>query len=256
MSERVVLILADGMRPDALDDLPFVKKFIRNSSYTMEAKAVMPSVTLPCHTSLFHSVDPQRHGILTNLYTPQVRPIDGLCEQLKKGNKTCSFFYDWEQLRDLTQPGSLACSNFISGYSHTYGKSKAMLTKNAIDYAQQHLADFVFLYLGHTDAAGHQYGWMSQEYMEAVADTWKHIEKVVSSLSEDYTVIVTSDHGGHERSHGTERDEDMLIPVICNGPHFKENHQLENISIKDIAPTITKLLGCEVAPEWEGVSIV
>ena len=46
------------------------------------AQTVMPSVTLPCHMSLFHSVAPDRHGILTNTYTPQVRPINGICEQL------------------------------------------------------------------------------------------------------------------------------------------------------------------------------
>ena len=41
----------------------------------------MPSVTLPCHMSLFHSVDPDRHGITTNGYVPQVRPIKGMFDQ-------------------------------------------------------------------------------------------------------------------------------------------------------------------------------
>jgi len=255
MGEKVILILVDGMRPDSLGSIDFAKKFISKSSYSMKAKAVMPSVTLPCHMSLFHSVDPQRHGILTNFYTPQVRPIDGLCEQLKKANKKCAFFYDWEQLRDLTRPDSLAYSNYISGHSYTYSRTKAILTENAIEYARQNLADFIFLYLGHTDAVGHDCGWMSKEYMDAVAGSWECIENVVRNLSKDYTVIVTADHGGHDRSHGSEMDEDMLIPIICNGPKFKENQQLDNISIKDIAPTVTKLLGCEVAPEWEGVSI-
>jgi predicted AlkP superfamily pyrophosphatase or phosphodiesterase len=103
VSEKVILILVDGMRPDSLGNIEFTQKFLKQSSYTMNAKTVMPSITLPCHMSLFHSVDPQRHGILTNTYTPQVRPIKGLCEQLKASKKKCAFFYNWEELRDLTR---------------------------------------------------------------------------------------------------------------------------------------------------------
>jgi len=81
---RTLVILVDGMRPDAIENLPQVKDLIKKSSYNMEATTVMPSVTLPCHMSLFHSVDPSRHGTTTNTYAPQVRPVNGLCEVLFK----------------------------------------------------------------------------------------------------------------------------------------------------------------------------
>lgn len=89
---RVLLILVDGMRLDALTDIPVAQGIIKQSAYTMSAKTVFPSVTLPCHMSLFHSVDPSRHGITTNVYTPQVRPINGLCEVLAINNKKVRFF--------------------------------------------------------------------------------------------------------------------------------------------------------------------
>ena len=64
MAEKVILILTDGMRPDALTSCghPFVEKMKEMSTYTLGARTVMPSITLPCHMSLFHSVDPARHG--------------------------------------------------------------------------------------------------------------------------------------------------------------------------------------------------
>lgn len=74
---KVLLILSDGMRPDGLDAHPAAARLMREGSYTLRARTVMPSVTLPCHMSLFHSVDPGRHGILTNTYVPQVRPRHG-----------------------------------------------------------------------------------------------------------------------------------------------------------------------------------
>ena len=58
---RTLLILVDGMRPDAIENLPRVKALLEKSAYTMNATTVMPSVTLPCHMSLFHSVEPGRH---------------------------------------------------------------------------------------------------------------------------------------------------------------------------------------------------
>ena len=65
---RALLILVDGMRPDAPENIETAQDIIHKSSYTMSAKTVMPSMTLPCHTSLFHSVDPSRHGTTANTY--------------------------------------------------------------------------------------------------------------------------------------------------------------------------------------------
>ena len=109
MSEKVILILVDGMRPDGMMGCgnPFAEKLIKESTYSLKAQTVMPSVTLPCHMSLFHSVDPTRHGIVTNTYVPQVRPIEGLFDRLDKFDKKCAFFYTWEELRDLSRPDHL-----------------------------------------------------------------------------------------------------------------------------------------------------
>ena len=82
---KVLLILVDGMRPDAVVQNKIAGKFLEESTFSLNAATVFPPVTLPCHMSLFHSVDPSRHGILTNVYIPQVRPIQGLCEVLAKG---------------------------------------------------------------------------------------------------------------------------------------------------------------------------
>ncbi|MBQ4157507.1 MAG: alkaline phosphatase family protein, partial [Clostridia bacterium] len=76
MENKVVLVLVDGMRPDGACACghPFANALKSLSTWSMTAKTVKPSVTLPCHMSLFHSVDPDRHGVTTNTYVPQVRP--------------------------------------------------------------------------------------------------------------------------------------------------------------------------------------
>ena len=97
---------------------------------------------------------------------------------------------------------------------------------------------------------------MGEEYMYSVKESLDCIERVMNSVPEDYTIIITADHGGHDRIHGTELPEDMTIPIICRGPHFKAGRDLGERSIKDIAPTIVDLLGATLAREWEGHSFL
>ena len=251
---KVLLILVDGMRPDAVIQNKTATEFLKKTTYTLNGRTVVPPVTLPCHMSLFHSVDPSRHGILTNTYIPQVRPIQGLFELLTNANKSTALFYNWEQLRDLTRPGSLTFSTFINGKALGYGETGNMLTDAVIKTLTEKEVDFAFLFLAFPDGAGHKFGWMSEAYMDAVENSWRNIERIVKALPEEYQVIITADHGGHDRTHGIEIPEDMTIPIIFFGN--KADFDLDDANIKDLAPTIADLL--EVAPDedWEGKSLL
>lgn len=258
MSEKVLLILVDGMRPDSLKKAahPYIEEIKSEGSYTLKAQTVMPSITLPCHMSLFHSVEPARHGIVSNTYAPQVRPIDGIFEQLYNHQKKSAFFHNWQQLRDLARPWSLSYNLYISGDDHTFEESNQALTDGAIEYIQQSAPDFTFLYLGLVDEVGHKHGWMSDEYIQAVYSSWECIERVSKAIPEEYTVIVLSDHGGHERSHGTDKPEDMTIPIFIKGKAAKPGEIISDANIIDIAPTITKILKIDANDDWEGKSFI
>ena len=259
MNKKVLLILADGMRPDSLAACghPLIEKMKQQSSYTLNATTVMPSVTLPCHMSLFHSVDPIRHNTTTNDYAPQVRPIGGLFEQVKKYEGKTATVFDWEQLRDLSRPGNLNFSLYV-GADNEEGLYKTLrkTLKTVCEYIPEEKPDFMFFYIGVPDEEGHRKGWMTEEYLKAVYTAWDAIEKVLSILPEEYSVIITADHGGHERSHGTEMPEDMTIPVFLYGPEFEGAKELSDVSIMDLAPTVTKLLGIPANREWEGKSLL
>ena len=65
-------------------------------------------------------------------------------------------------------------------------------------------------------------------------------------------MLITADHGGHDRIHGTELPEDMTIPFFAMGKDFEAGKELENVSILDYAPTVAKLLGTNADKDWEG----
>ena len=119
MNKKVILISIDGMRPDGAVKCgnPFVSELMKIGSYTLNAKTVFPSITLPCHLSLFHSVPPERHGTLSNDYTTPVRPVSGLLEQLKLSGKRSLMYYGWENIRDIGRCGSLFGGEFIHAYA-------------------------------------------------------------------------------------------------------------------------------------------
>ena len=77
MKSKVILMSIDGMRPDGLAQCgnPYVEQLKKEASYTFAAQTVFPSVTLPCHMSLFHSIPTERHGVYTNTYSPMNHPV-------------------------------------------------------------------------------------------------------------------------------------------------------------------------------------
>lgn len=260
MKNKVVLVLVDGMRPDAVLQCEdsFLRDLRAESTHCFSTDTVFPSVTLPCHTSLFLGVDPDRHGITTNFWMPQVRPIDGIFEIVNRAGGKCAMFYNWQELRDLCRPGTLHYAHFHrqSEDMATEWQNEDAMTDMTISYIQKESPDFLFLYLGAVDEVGHRFGWMGSEYMQTVSHSSACIRRLKESLPEGYQLIITADHGGHERSHGTTLTEDMVIPLLLCGSAFPKDHPLETANIKDIAPTVTALLGLEPAREWVGHSLL
>ena len=253
---KVLLVLVDGMRPDSLTGIEYAQDFLAKSTYTLNAKTVLPSDTLPCHMSLFHSVDPEVHKTNSNTFNAGANPVNGLCEVLSKKDKKCAFFFAWGELRDLAKPGTLTHSCFVNGNKFGYGVANEKLADFAIDYLAKNDTDFTFLYFGYPDDAGHRKGWMSEEYILAVKQSLQWANKVVNTLSDDYTVIITADHGGHDYGHGTDMPEDRTIPIMIMGKDIPANKEIFGASIKDIAPTVTKILGVEADGDWTGKSLL
>lgn len=78
------------------------------------------------------------------------------------------------------------------------------ITEECLDKLSLENPDFVFLYLGRPDEKGHRFGWMSKEYLDSVYNAVDCIQTVCEYLGDAYDIIVTADHGGHDRVHGTD----------------------------------------------------
>lgn len=251
---KVVFVMLDGVRPDAITAAvaPTVQQLCATGAYTFKARSVMPSVTLPCHTSIFHSVPPSRHGIVTNDWQPMARPLPGLVDVAKEANLRCGFVHNWEPLRNLNRPANLYFSYYLDNcYTDVLGDHE--MARQAVQAIQAHALHFTFVYFGTVDVAGHNYGWMSDGYLEQLTRVDGALAILLDGLDDETTIVVQADHGGHERTHGTELEEDMQIPWIIAGPGIRTNHQIQShVSLIDTAPTIAHILELPRHRDWEG----
>jgi len=254
----VLLCSIDGMRPDALKmaDTPFIDSLAAGGAATWTARTVMPSCTLPCHTSMLRGVDSTFHGITDNTFHQLVRPIPSLIDVAHDQGKKTGFFYNWEQLRDLAAPGKLSISSMYGDAFSALGDTRvADAAIAALDLLE---LDFIFVYFGWTDECAHIHGWMSEPYLEAIGHADVCLKRVVDAVTNhvsdgNLTVLVTSDHGGHDRTHGTDRDEDMLVPWILNGPGVKRGWEIKGpVRIFDTCVTLAAVMGLPSSSYWEG----
>jgi predicted AlkP superfamily pyrophosphatase or phosphodiesterase len=254
-----VLFSVDGMRPDGMlqADTPEMDRLIEQGALSLTAQTVMPSVTLPCHTSMLRGVDPTRHGITTNTFQPLARPVPSLIDVARAAGKRTGAFYNWGELRDLYDPGGVDAAYFWHWSETQEGDWR--VANAAADHVRDRPFDLIFIYMGHTDDAGHQSGWMSRPYLDAISNADRCLTHVLNAVRESGrrpVVHVTSDHGGHERAHGTDCPEDMTIPWLLSGPGIRQGISLEgDVRIRDTCVTLAHLLGLPSHRSWDGRAV-
>ena len=166
---------------------PNLSALYARGASTLRARSVMPSITLPCHTSIFHSVPPQRHGVTTNTFTPFARPLPGLIDVARAAGQRCGFFYNWEQLRDINKPGNLFRSVFIDNVETPSGDDEMCAV--TVPILQADPLDFCFIYYGTTDTTGHNHGWLSPEYRAQCTRVDQLVARIVATLPADGHVL-------------------------------------------------------------------
>lgn len=256
---KVILILVDGCRPDALEPAvtPAIGRLIASGASTMCARTVQPPITLPAHFSLFTSLNPRDHNVTTNTGSPS--PSATACsivEMVKNQRLQTAAVYSWELLRNLSPPNALGTSFYLD--TSNTGYTDLDIMKNAIRIVTQQHPDFCFIYLEGVDQAGHEHGWMSAPYLSAVSQADSAVGMLMQALetaglTDQYAIVLQSDHGGQGSHHLQSVDAVMTIPWIVHGPGIRQGHHIESaVSILDTAPTIVRLMELHPHYSWLG----
>ncbi|MGB0972262.1 MAG: alkaline phosphatase family protein, partial [Mycobacterium sp.] len=130
--------------------------------------------------------------------------------------------------------------------------------------------DFLFSYFGGVDETGHEFGGGSPEYTEALRNVDENIGEIMEAViasGEDWTVLVTTDHGQSTTAigslaHGFQSPVETTTFVIAwdgesGTPIFEPGAMNNQYSIVDMSPTVLDIFGGPgLTPTWyEGVPL-
>lgn len=255
---RVVFILADGLRPDAITPSRMPSLHALGGTYTLalHATTVRPSTTVAALTSLATGLAPATHGFtepglgfLRRL--AQLRPV---ARELGRAGHASHIVASEVNAVERSIATALAGAAGIARVTYQ-GRRAGDVAAAARELARAHTRGILFVYLNDCDRVGHEHGWMSDAYLAAAAE----VDAGIGALAErvdDSLFIVAADHGGGGVTacdHGEPHPVNDRIPLVLAGPAVTRHHQLTRaVSILDLPPTLLWWFGLEVPPSYEG----
>lgn len=256
-AQHVIIVSFDGGNPDVMKKsaMPVFWRMAKNGASTVKAQTIFPSITLPSHTSMLTGVGPDKHQILWNDYRPdkgavKVPTIFSLAKAANPALKT-ALFAGKEKFKHLDISDSLDKFE-IPAYA------AKIVAKAAADYIKSDKPTLIFVHFADSDGAGHKYGWGTPEQIKAFEDedaALGVLEEAVrdAKIADSTTFILTADHGGHDKTHGSNMPVDMTIPWIAYGASVKPKTELQSpIVTMDSAASALALLGIKVPQDWDG----
>jgi predicted AlkP superfamily pyrophosphatase or phosphodiesterase len=264
LTDNVVIVSIDGLRPDAIAAFkaPTLQRLIDEGSYTLSARTIMPSKTLPSHTSMLTGETPDRHGVLWNNAmedAPGTIEIPTVFSEARAHGYRTAAFFSKSKFSHLQRPGTLDYSQAPGGW---FGRWSAAETMRDVE---KHLGaatpNLLFVHLTDPDAEGHAHGWMSDDYGRGVLRADAAVARLLAAADKAYgaglyTIIITADHGGHGRDHGSDDPSDVTIPWIAWGRGVARGElPAHTVQTMDTASTALFLLGVERPMGWAGTAL-
>ena len=264
VSNHVIIVSIDGLRPDAIGAFraTTLQRLMREGSYSLSAQTILPSKTLPSHTSMLTGVDVEGHGISWNSDETDEHGhvnVPTVFALAKQAGYTTAAFFSKTKFHHLEVPASL---------DHVRSPQGGLLTgrftwERTVQLVEEYLEqtrkepNLMFVHIGEPDYAGHIYGWMSQTYGMAVRQADRAVAEIMDEANDrfgagNYTLIVTADHGGHGRDHGSSDRRDTTIPWIVWGKGVHVAAALPAVRTYDTAATALWMLGIDTPESWEG----
>lgn len=259
VTEHVIIVSIDGLRPDAIEeyDLQTLKRLMSGGSYALDARTILPSKTLPSHTSMLTGRTPDAHGITFNKEMPDhgVVEVPTIFELARARGYHTAAFFSKAKFRHLDRENSY--DHRRAPASNTDNWMATRVLPEALQYLRHREPNLMFVHIGEPDYAGHVAGWMSFFYGLAAKRADGAVGRLVEAAEETYgagnfTILVTADHGGHANDHGSDHALDTAIPWIVYGQGVQPGQTLPGIQTMDTAATALWLLGLSLPKEAEG----
>lgn len=261
---HVFVIAFDGWGSYCMDSvsMPNTRALMEAGTYTFNKRTVLPSDSAPNWASMFAGAPNEFHGWSNNGSGPDVHPVyvnengvfptifSVLREQVPEAEIGC--LYEWGGIRPL-----------IDEKAHDYcvKDRQENLTPLAVEYIKAKKPDFLTVIYDDPDHVGHKNGHDTPEYYAKMEQLDSWLGEIIAAIKEagiydDSIIIVTSDHGGINTSHGGRSLMEMDTPFIVAGKNIRKAREFKQCMMQyDTAHTIAEMFGLQIPEVWRGKSM-
>lgn len=256
---RVVLVVLDGLRVDAIDafGLQTLARMRQSSAYAVTT-TVEPSVTWAVMTTLMTGVTPAVHGVTSDSVhlprpkgaiqpLPRILAAEGLPMTAVLGRIPTIFRGVASAIGRKLGVGHL---RFVGDGAHD-------ILHAASDRLTSQRRGLVFLHWPDADRAGHDHGWMSDAYAAGARALDRALGELLRLLDGDAEtlIIALADHGGggvDPKDHDSDSPHDRLVPLLFSGSGVTAGNLGPHVSLLDVPATILWALGLERPSNYVG----
>lgn len=258
---RVIIVVLDGLRPDAIDafDLVHTRRLMQSGASSHRATTVAPSVTTAAMTSLFSGVSPRVHGVESDrLFIPKnASTLVAVPELLARGGYPSSAFM--AEVPAIFRGFAARIGRRLGfGTLRLSGKTAPEILLAARTTLRVQRRGLVVMHWPDADRAGHTHGWMSAPY----ADGCRRMDGSLGMLaaiteieSDPHSLLIAlADHGGGgvvSNDHESDHPLDRTIPLLIAGGAVAQG-TLDGASLLDVPATVLWALGLDLPPTFEG----
>lgn len=238
-SARVLAISVDGLNPAALKRLgreraPAFHRLLDEGASTLNARTVRElTLTLPNHTSMVtgRRVKKSRggHGVTWNddrrgtVQQAAGHSVASIFSQVRRAGNESALFTTKTKFRLFRRSWPAGIDRF------TYSSDQTRVVRKARRDLVRNDRDFTFVHTSLPDVTGHEHGFMSAKYLDAVARTDQLLGSMLQTidnhadLTSDLVVILTSDHGGKGDGHyDASKRFNYRVPFMVWGPGISQ----------------------------------
>lgn len=284
--KRVLVIGIDGCRPDALrqqvdsGNAPNIAGLVANGTVTWNAYAggtlgtstQQPTISGPGWASILTGTWTNRHNVVSNSTPAYEQPtVPGFylasqaphfARRLKEAVPTTYFssISSWGWVEDYliaAQPTWL--DHHTKGVGSSYPTRDGDVANKAVAQLGSTDPDVMFLHFDQVDGAGHANGFSTTvpAYMTAITSVDTLIGNVLTALtsrpqyaSEQWLILLTTDHGGIGTSHGGQSLEERTIFFIVSGGGVPVGVSTASPGHAAVPATAMRYLGVGIPAAW------
>ena len=245
ISQRVLIIGIDGCRANVAESAvtPFLDGLQSNGLYSSDALNEDITISGPGWSAILCGVWSDKHLVTGNNFAnnnyAQYPSFFQRIESFDPSLNTISICH-WSPINNSIVVDD---ADIVTNVNSDLG-----VALEAISHLENDDPHAIFLHFDDVDHAGHAHGFSADvpEYVAAIEEVDGYVGDVIKALelrpnyvSEDWVVIVTSDHGGKNFSHGGNTFEEQNVLFIMSGNSIDHS----NVT-KDSTFTINNPVNC------------